>query len=71
MFVGFTTGGQVFGMNGNLNFTFFMPKGRPNMDVFNPGIIWTAGAVVVSLQSGGGMSPGDVGVVTSIGFSAG
>lgn len=71
LFYGFTIGAQSFSINGSLNFTFFIPKVTPKLNLLNPGVIWNAGAVVVSLQSGGGMSPGDAGVVTAIGISAG
>lgn len=71
LFYGFTMGAQVFGMNGSLNFTFFIPKVTPKPNLLNPGAVWHAGAIVVSLQSGGGLSPGDAGVVSAIGISAG
>lgn len=69
LFYSFAQSGQIFGMNGSISFTFFIPKVSPNLNIFNPGIIWTAGVIIVGAGTGGGMSPGDVGVTYSLGFA--
>lgn len=69
LFYSFAQSGQLFGMNGSISFTFFIPKVSPNLNIFNPGVIWTAGVIIAAAGSGGGMSPGDIGMTWSVGFA--
>ncbi len=54
------------GPTGGLTFMLFLPKFLPDMNLFSPGIILTAGVLIVTASGSGSLIP-DIGVTCSMG----
>jgi hypothetical protein len=61
----FTTSAQM-GPSAGTTFLIFLPRFVPNLNLFSPGLILTAGVFIAIASTGGGLSP-DVGVTCSMG----
>ena len=53
------------GPTGGLTYMLFLPKMLPNMNLFSPGILWTAGVMIITAGISGSLP--DVGVTCSLG----